>query len=879
MASLLASMASGPLRWLFRGSLPRSEGEFRAPDLDEPASAEIVRDDFGVPHIRAATEADLFFLNGVVHAQDRLWQLHSVRMLASGRLSSFAGDRALDIDRLTRQLGFRHLAKGDLETIQEVAKTDSEVAAGLRMIEAYVCGVNWAVAETLGTLPLEFLATGQRPWEPWTAVDCLQIFRLYSFIMDFGFQQSLLRGALVELFGRDAGMVWANTEERESGIPFTADEEALRAFHSVDLAGAFSRGVDALPRGQGSNWWAIHGSKTESGRPILCGDPHLSVKIPVFWYEVHLKLVTGEGMDTPQTPFEGYGFAPPGVPGILIGHNTFMATSITLGYSDVEDIFLERLRASDGRYLHRGEWKECEHREETIEVKGRSEPERLIVRSTCHGVLLEGPTLMQFDPFKRCVVASTASAAQDGESIQVAYAAISQRPRMAGLCNLRKFFRCRSFQEFDAFLEGVSTLLNLNVAYADIEGHIGFSHIGQVPIRSGARGAELFPLAGWTGEQDWQGFVPHSQLPKLFDPPSGIIISANHKVVDQYSSAYPHYLGVAWKSGYRAQAIDHELQQLLQKGPLSPAQMLDVFMNVRSWAAVAFVEELRSIRPTDTDASEAWAVLTSWDGTLSSDSVAASLYQFAHAELIRLLVEAGCRAVGLPQREEPWTGVDREFLLSVINGASFDASSTLKMVNELQGHVHLNVLRILRCSDGPTAAGLRWWLDQAGGKDRAVSMALSAAVVKLRGLAGRRDWQGSNAIRWGKIHMAHFVHPIATNLGLSPGTPPLQPPSHEWMGDTNTINQACPLSLTDLTATGSMVSLRVMYDLSDLSNAATNRAILPLGQSGQFHSPHFFDQNALWREGRLKPMLIKESDFRATSTRSMHFCGRDQARL
>jgi len=873
--SIVGQCLTGPLKLLFRGSLPKIDCSFQAEWLEEPASAKISRDSAGVPHISAATENDIFFLNGVVHAQDRLWQLHSTRMLSAGRLCEFAGLRALEVDRLCRQLGFRYLAEGDLKALRQ--STLPEAAESLRMIEAYTRGVNWAVAQATrgGKLPAEFKLTGQGTWEEWQVVDTLAISRLYGFVMNFGFQHSLLRQGLIELFGPERAAAWTNTVEEEEKIPHVVDDEMRRAFCAANLSGIFNSAAAAFPRGQGSNWWAIHGSHTTTGKPILVGDPHLTIKVPNFWYEVHLRQVGSSSSTTGLAGITAYGVAPPGAPGILIGQNGFASWSITLAYCDVEDIFLERFRQSDGKYLHCGEWRECTKRTETIKVKGNL-PQQCSCRSTCHGVILEGKTLMQFDPFKRAVSARMATSVdgwQDGEEIQVAYAGIPLRPESLAMVTLLKILHARSFSEFDTSLMYVSKTYSLNFGYADVAGHIGYVLVGEVPRRGSKQGDELLPLIGWTGEHDWIGFVTHPELPKAFDPPQGIIISANHKIID--ASCYPNYLGRTWKSGYRAQAIQHELHKLLEGGrKVAPCQMPLVMMNVKSWAALEFVQEIRDVLP-DVDTADALKMLTGWDGELRKDSVSAALYQLTHAELVRILLQRGCRAAQVPPTDVIWEGLEQASLSEMVAGSAFDSTAMLKILNEFQGHLHLNVLRILRSvrSNVPPCAenaGRRWWVEQAGGRDAVVNAAVRAAALRLRTLAGER-WQTALRASWGRIHLAHFMHPITKNLGLPPGSPPFDLPSVESGGDTNTVLQAAPKSLTDLTATASNVSLRVIFSLADLADEEVNCIISPLGQSGQFNSPHYGDQNRLWASGKLRPIISSEQAVRDATVATMCF--------
>mmetsp|Transcript_35675 Transcript_35675/g.65426 ORF Transcript_35675/g.65426 Transcript_35675/m.65426 type:complete len:889 (-) Transcript_35675:104-2770(-) len=854
----VGSVLSGPLRALGKKSLPETHGEFYASELEEPEKAEISRDEYGAPHITAATEHDLYFLNGVVHAQDRLWQLHSGRMLAAGRLCELGGIKALDTDKLIRQLGFRRLAVEDVEALRACGLPGSMEANA--MMEAYAQGVNWYAgqAAAAGRLPLEFKLTGLT-WEPWTVTDSCSLVRFWSFAMNYGFQSSLLRRGLEELFGTERASAWTCSVEAEDNIPCVVDQSAWDAFLKADLSSALGA-AGRFPKGQGSNWWILAGTKTTTGKPILTGDPHLQIRIPNFWYEVHMEQQAG---------IQVHGLAPPGVPGYLIGQNGFNANSITLGYCDVEDVFLERVRRSDGKYLHKGSWYDCEVHKETIKVK-KAAPVECLCRATCHGPLLEGDVLAGYDAFRGQLVETQKSGCGEGEDILVAYAAIALRRKSLYPLGLWQWQRAKSFREYDAALGLMSRTYCLNVGYADVNGNIGYMLLGEAPNREGFRGVERHPLAGWTGQYDWTSFVEHSKLPKAFNPPSGVIISANHKVVDY--KYYPYYLGQTWKSGYRAQAIKEELDKILGQGmKASPEQMPVLLTNVKSCAAVNFVEELRHVTPM-ADTKEAMDLLLNWDGVLRPDSVPASLYQVAHAELVKLLVDGGCSAIaeekGLGKGK--WAGVDAGWLSGVVGGEAFDVSQTMKFLNEFQGHVHLNVLRILRAARQkmPDSAGVdrTWWLTQVGGRDAAVNEALRRSIAQLQKLAGT-GWTTAKAAQWGQLHIANFAHPLTKGLGLPAGSKPFDCPPLPCGGDTNTIAQAAAKSTHDLSANSSQASLRVCFDLSDLKNSATNRIIMPLGQSGHFVSPHYSDQTAHWSSGKMRAFIVADKDVKQQEAR------------
>lgn len=811
MLGVVGRVLSGPARALYSKSLP-IQGKLDAP-LERPDDAEVRRDDYGIPHIKASTEFDEWFLLGLVHAQDRLWQMHASRRLAQGRLSEFAGAKGLPLDTLARQVGWYSLAEDDWASRSEWNDSEAEC-----MVEAYAQGVSWGI-QNCRMLPVEFHMTKQKP-EPWTPVDTCALVRLYSFVMNFGFQTALVRKAMIDLFGVDA-KAWLHTSEEEPEIPYTVSPAAVNAFRQADMAGL--TGVLAAAPGQGSNWWAVHGSRTDTGKPLLVGDPHLKLNIPCFWYEVHL-----------NGPVEAYGCGPPGIPALFVAQNGFFGSSVTLGYCDVEDVWLEKI-TGDMYEKEDGRMQPLSVKTETIHIKGGSSA-TVRCRSTRRGaaqpVLLEG-ALQRLDP---CVP----------PEFGLAYYGISMRPRTKVLKGLRDMLFAQNFQQFDAGLALADTC-NLNIGYADVNGHIGYVLTGPVPQRSCSPGREQLPLHGWEGHE-WCGYLPHKQMPKAFDPPQGYLISANHKIVD---SSYAHYLGQIWKSGYRAQAIEEELNALFAKGKVSVSQMQGLQLNVRSCAAEAFVKELRSVTP-DMDTAEALSMLTDWDGELGAESIPASLYQLSHQALVEQLFIAGLAAKGQQTNTT---------LLQLLCGTGFDEAYLVKIQNALQGHLHLNVLRMLRRGS--------WWMEQAGGKDKAVNAAVRAAVARLEQLAGK-NWSQSSQCAWGKLHVKHIQHTISKGLGLPPGTQPLDLPSHEPGGDTNTINQAAITGINDLSATGgSQASLRVIWDLANLASGC--RMVIVPGESGQFNSPHYGDQLPIWSAGQLRPVRTTDEAIQTNTSSSTHF--------
>lgn len=673
------------------GAIPQYSGHYSATDLglEQPAKAQILRDERGSPTIVAATAADTFALHGVAVGQDRLWQMHQQRMAACGRLAELK-DVALKFDVFSRQLGFKRLGEGDWAALNE----DPAHAEGVVLVTAFVRGVNWAARQRRAHGEM-FLLTGSK-WEPLTEAELCAIVRLVAFGMSSGWQHALLRQWMHDTFGAAAGAELSDTADgggtpvgacTGSGgggqcppprvgeaaargpapavppIPRTCDAAMSAAFAKLDpadLAWAHGPEEGETPRGgQGSNWMAVGAKGSATGGCLLAGDPHLKISpLPGFWYRVTYRGALNAG-----------GLAMACLPGVVIGHNGDVAWSVTLGYVDCEDLYLERFNGDGTQYEHRGEWQSAETWTESFAVKGKPAPTVVQMRRTCHGPVLED-SLNRLDTIAADVTArqqatTTEPAAPSATTpptttsvsytYALSYAGLPTRPRTLALLGIRKLLDARDYAQFDAALKYASSVISLNFSFASANGHIGYVLCGEVPLGRGAAGSnasggdEWYPLCGWSGDHDYTGFVPHAQLPKAFDPPGNLLISANHALVDY--DTFPHYLGQVYRTGYRAVRLHDLLGPAAADGAVSTKMLADAQCDVLSVAAAEFatlvaqadvsrggLEEGVEARRHATEVLDA---LRQWDGHLSADSVTASMYQLMHAHLVRRLLRAG----------------------------------------------------------------------------------------------------------------------------------------------------------------------------------------------------------------------------------------------
>ncbi len=559
---LVLGAAAGTV-YVVRRAWPQTAGVLAVEGLQAPV--EVIRDRWGVPHIYARTEHDLFFAQGYVHAQDRLWQMEVHRRTASGRLSEWFGDRTLATDRFLRTLGLRHAAALEWRLLS------AETQAALR---AYAEGVNTFLRQNRGRLPLEFLLLRTSP-EPWSPIDSLAFGKLMAYELGGNWQTELLRVELQARLGPDG--VARLLPPPLPGTPVIVGEGASTRVGQHTAAAAV-----------GSNNWVLSGQKTDTGKPYLANDPHLSIGFPSIWYTMH--LVGGR--------YQVIGFTFPGVPGVVIGHNGHLAWGVTNANPDVQDLFVERLHPQDSsRYLFRGQWRPVQTRVEEIRVRGRSEPERLVVRSTHHGPILND------------VVEGLR------EVVALRWTALLPITVAEGVL---RYNRARTVQEFRDALRYFHVPAQ-NFVFADREGNIGYQLAGRVPVR--ARGDGTAPVPGWTGEFEWVGWIPFEALPFFLNPPRGWIATANNRIVPE---GFTYHLGSEWSEGLRAQRI---AQVLASRDRFSLEDLKRLQYDHVSLAARRIAPVLARVASSDGGMRAIQEELARWDGTLAVDSRAAAVYE------------------------------------------------------------------------------------------------------------------------------------------------------------------------------------------------------------------------------------------------------------
>ena len=763
------------LRWAFSGYNQRAikptqfDGELKLSGIKK--SAAIYRDKWHVPHIYTENNADMFFCQGFVHAQDRFWQMEINRRIGQGRLAETFGKDALNTDRLIRTLGFNRLAQQDFQLLSE---------KHLNFLKMYATGVNaWLEQKKL---PIEFLLTGIKP-KPWTVLDTLAWGRVMTWTLSHGWSGALTRRAIIDKVGEDMaeelGIFYPDGNPTE--IPHGIDMNHLKADEMVDASQGPFLAKDMEGGGRGSNAWAISPDKTETGRPMLCNDTHLNLSMPGIWYMNHLQS---------DEDFHCTGSTIPGLPGVLLGHNEKIAWGITLAYTDVEDIFVEKLDVTNpDKYEYKGKTHDFDIIEETIRVKGEDDHIEKI-KTTVHGPLIGSVT------------------EYSNQSIAICSKSLTPNTIISGFFDISQ---ADNWKEFSKGVEKVQAP-QLNIVYSDVEGNIGMYVSGRVPVRK--KGAGDVPVPGWTGEYDWTGEISHAEMPHVLNPDCGYIISCNHKITDD---DYPHYLGNSFMNGYRAARIEEKFKEVkLIDYKLVQDLHMDVISIPGKRVRDGLIKGLRTAKPK---AQKLIDLFTEWDCSLDENSIGGTVYQVFLYTLVKNIVEPH-----LGQNlTEKYMGVGEHPLLLP--------------VNELLGHSTEAVFRIFQNSDSK-------WVPS--GK-AALSVIEKSLVESCLWLEENMGYESSNW-QWGNLHKAEFQHSMAIKKPFdrvfNAGPFPIG-------GDTDTVHQSAYNPSTPYHSTAWSPSNRFIMDVGNW-NACV--AISPPGQSGVLGSSHYDDMVPLWRTGKYIPM-------------------------
>lgn len=771
---LVIALGAGFIVKTARSGLPDYSGEIEA-EVTSPV--EIYRDQYGVPHIVASTIEDLCFAHGYAQAQDRLWQMDMSRRGVGGKLSEILGEDFIDTDRFTLTVGFFRAAENNYKLLEPEA---------LKLLQAYSAGVNAYIEENRHNLPPEFTLLGYTP-EPWEPLDSLSIGVYMCWYLGGNMDSELFHIALVRQVGMPLAMeLFPDYPEYgpiitpgpvETGEDDNTDssgelEKIIRLAQIAELNGR-TRYVPGL----GSNNWVISGDLTEKGGAILANDMHLKMGLPSIWHSAHLIL---------EDQFNVTGVMFPGIPGIIVGFNDHIAWGVTNTGPDVQDLYQLELNPDNRhQYLYMDEWKDADVTVETYLVKGEAEPREMEVMITRFGPVISNVVDM-------------------GIPLSLRWTALDGTRELEAILGL---MYAENWEQFTNTLEHFMAPAQ-NFVYADKKGNIGYRANGLIPIRNSGRG--LLPADGTTDQHEWIGYIPWDELPTLYNPPGGIIITANHRIVDDQ---YPYYITSQWAPPYRAMSIERELSNL---EPYSLEDMIKAqtsFYN--SQAEILGPTLLEALQPSKFEGTEIEAldIFTKWliNPVEDDEAVGPTIY---NALYITLLQTTFAERMGEDLYER--------FLYNRASTNAFD--------------------RMLLSGDSG-------WFDNSenapgAGRDAAIIKAFKETVEMLKTKLGENpeDW------RWGKLHTITFKHDIGSidllarfyNRGPFPISGSFHTPAN------------MSYQLSEPFGTTHSAPWRYMIDLSDHRGLEA----LAIGNSGHFLSEHYDDQLDLWLDGEYKEILF-----------------------
>ncbi|MGB7608324.1 MAG: penicillin acylase family protein, partial [Candidatus Sulfotelmatobacter sp.] len=776
-----------------RSALPQLDGNLAVKGLSAPVK--VTRDSHGVPAIEAATLEDLFLAQGYVTAQDRLWQMDIMRRFAAGELSEILGLDTLKIDREQRILGLRAAARKSLQAAS---------ARDRAYFDAYARGVNAFIESHESSLPIEFRILKYRP-KPWQAEDSIVIAnQMVKDLNYYTFGDTLAREKILAKLGpeltadlyvnrswhdRPPTVMRADVNDKDKDQENQGDSDDDDDDAGPDTSVTQQRGGAAeiwtqhAPEAvNGSNDWVVSGAYTVTGKPLLSNDMHLGHNMPNLWYEAHLKCVNQ------SSSLDVAGVTLPGMPYVIVGHNQRIAWGFTNVGPTVADAFIENFNAQ-GAYQTPQGWQQPEHRAEVIHVKDRPDV-TVDVKITRHG-----PIVTDILP---------------GETRQIAlrwtlYDGLSM-----------PFFDVDTAQNWEDFRKAFSQLdaPGQNVVYADIDGNIGYQTTGRVPIRAAGDGS--LPVSGADNAHEWTGYIPFDKLPSIYNPPSGVIATANGRITPD---GYRNSISAEWEAPWRTERIYHVLESGRK---FAAADMLALQNDIHSendlFAAERFVYAIDHAAKPSARAKQAADLMRNWDGRMLASLAAPTIAVRSARELTRLLLEPRLgSAPGDPKQQE-----------ESLNWKSYQWEMRTVWLQNVLLH-----------------QPKRWLPEKYPNYDELLTAAVEAAVNEPEAPQDLASWH------WGSVNAVEIDHPVLSKIPwigrwAAPGI-------KEQSGSSYTVKAVTPHHGP---------SERFTANLADLDQSTLNTVT---GQGGNFLSPYYMDQWKAWYEGSTFTLPFTSQAIQATA--------------
>ncbi len=788
--------------WSTRRPFPAVDGEVEIVGLD--GEVEIIRDEYGVPHIYATTTRDLFVAQGFVHAQDRFWQMDVWRHIGAGRLSEMFGEDQLETDAFLRTMGWTELAEDQYR---------EATPQGRAALDGYVAGVNaYLVAQSPVELGLEYsvleLINHSYTPEQWTVVDSILWGKVMAWDLRGNMDNEIARALLLDDFTTEEvsllyppypeenPVIVGNSAPRVSGVGLNpAPVNALQTIaDTLENLSRLDRATGGGGVGIGSNSWVIGPERSGTGAAILANDPHLGIRMPSIWYQVALHCAP----KTDECPLDVTGFSFAGMPGVIIGHNDRIAWGFTNLGPDVMDLYIERVNPDNPlQYEVNGQWVDMDVHTETIGIAG-GDPVEVVVRSTRHGPIISD----EYGKLEDFTDEAGIPLPRD-YAIALRWTALDEGPAIVDAAlglNL-----AQDFEEFRDALR-LFEVPAQNIIYADVDDNIGYQAPGKIPVRDGWDGR--LPVPGWTDDYEWTGYIPFDELPSVLNPPVGYIATANNPVVDD---SYPYLITTDWNYGDRA----HRIVEMIEADPVIDiddiaAMQFDNY-NRHAERLLPWLLDV-NVAGEGAKVERAQELLAAWDLSNDADSAGAAIFEATWSNLLRLTFHDDLV-------EDLWPAGGSRWSQAVAGLLAFP--------------------------------DLRFWDDrhtpEIETSDDIVKAALVAGVDEVDGLLGGSpdEWE------WGAIHGAVFRNETLGESGVGLVEARFNRGPYPVGGGSDIVNAVGYYADEGYEVTW-VPSMRMIVDLGDLDNSV---AIHTTGQSGHAYSSHYQDMIELWANGTYLPML------------------------